>query len=268
MPRQPLLRPPDSVATGRMAASQSPVGLLHPDLDEPLADFQRLNSVEARAAFADRWILRSARRLEEVWPMLYELLRIVRDGELFSKAGYLEQGRTYPDFKAYFEDVVKQPFTRWGELEATYHFVERYAPELRLQPYSIANDGRISAAARATVDDPRRLDPGRPSSSDWVSPGDGKIRGPRIYSQKDRASRNQVSVRTQQTLDRLARSRPDLLQRVIAGDIGATEAERLLTGRPRRIRVPVEPTAAARMLREHFSADELSELVSLLAEVS
>src|SRR5262245_38833110 len=109
MPRQSVHRAPDTVATGRMAASQSPVGLLHPDLDEPLADFQRLNTVEARAAFADRWLVRSARRLEEVWPMLYELLRIIRDGELYAQPGYLEQGRTYPDFKAYFEDVVKQP---------------------------------------------------------------------------------------------------------------------------------------------------------------
>jgi hypothetical protein len=67
--------------------------------------------------------------------------------------------------------------------------------------------------------------------------------------QSDRAARNGVSRRTQIKLDRLARERPDLLQRVKAGELRCHRAC-IQAGRPHALpRIAQEPRSTPRTAR-------------------
>jgi hypothetical protein len=115
---------------GAGEAARTPYTLLRPDVTEVLETFGRLKTDEARAAFADKWISLLARRLDDSWPALYELLRIVRDRGLYRDAGALGRGKSYGSFADYFADTLGEPFDTWAELEQTHHFVRDIKPEL------------------------------------------------------------------------------------------------------------------------------------------
>src|SRR5690242_3775325 len=106
-------------------------------VEEALRDFRSLNNRGARAAFADHWIGSWARDFGDAWPMLYELLKIVEDDELYRDPRRVGPGAagtelgdksSYDSFAAYFEDRVGQPFQTWAELESTYSYAKQYAP--------------------------------------------------------------------------------------------------------------------------------------------
>lgn len=102
-----------------------------------------------------------------------------------------------------------------------------------------------------------------------VLPGDGSVHPGNArqfagHTQGDRAGRNGVGERTQRKLDRLARDFPDLLSKVQSGELTATAADRLASGKPKHISVLVEPASAAETIRRHFSTEQVAELVRLL----
>jgi hypothetical protein len=115
-----------------------------------LTEFKNLNTREARAAFADHWIGIWARDFDESWTVIYELLKIIEEDELYKDPrrvgpqapGFPQethgQHSSYPDFAAYFTDRVKQPLNTWAELERTYRYAQRYAPEIFSLPYAEA----------------------------------------------------------------------------------------------------------------------------------
>ena len=119
---------PDSDSHGRHAAIGVP-GLRRHELDDTRSEFERLNTESARAAFADKWLSLNARALEVTWPMVYELLRVVRDRELYLKPA-IDRKVTYDSFEAYFEATFGRGFQTWIDLEHTYAFAKDYAPQL------------------------------------------------------------------------------------------------------------------------------------------
>lgn len=138
--RLPLLHRPtrqDTCADGRWKA----IGKAWFDeLNDAIREFHKLGTSEARAAFADSWIGIWARDFDRAWPMVYELLRLIDEQKLYSDprrvgpsapGGKQHHGeRIYETFADYFTDRVGQPFRRWAELERTYRYAKRYAPEL------------------------------------------------------------------------------------------------------------------------------------------
>src|SRR5262249_963215 len=133
----PFKEVPKDAMRGRSKAWSSSTGLLNKPLEQAMSDFRALTSEDARAAYADKWISLTAVRLEEAWPMLYELLRIVKERELWKREASLEGQKTYLDFASYFEARTGKPFAVWGELETTYTFVATYRPELLQQLYQV-----------------------------------------------------------------------------------------------------------------------------------
>jgi hypothetical protein len=148
---------------GRAKAWGSNSGLLARPVEQALTDFRSMRSDEARAAFADKWISLIAARLEETWPALYELLRIVKERELYKLEASLEGQATYSDFASYFEGRTGKPFVVWCELEATYTFVAAYRPELLQQLYDVATKARNEAIQ------PLHAGPGAPEGNQNAS---------------------------------------------------------------------------------------------------
>jgi hypothetical protein len=131
--------------------------VLAPDrVQAALAEFKRLNTREARAAFADYWIGIWAQDFDYAWPMLYELLRIVEEDELYADPQRVGPGapgdasahgdtQSYPTFADYFTDRVGRRFEHWAELERAYRYAQTYAPGL----FDSALSDALSAAERA-----------------------------------------------------------------------------------------------------------------------
>ena len=64
-------------------------------------------------------------------------------------------------------------------------------------------------------------------------------------------------------LARLKRDDPDMAQQVVNGELSANAAARIKGWRKPRILV-TSPTSVAHRLREHFTADELADLIKEL----
>jgi hypothetical protein len=71
----------------------------------------------------------------------------------------------------------------------------------------------------------------------------------------------------QAALRRLRRQRPDLLKRVIAGELSAHGAMIVAGFRKRSLTIPSEPGKAARALRNHFRGPDLAALIEELQRV-
>ncbi|NES71108.1 MAG: hypothetical protein F6K24_40845, partial [Okeania sp. SIO2D1] len=82
-------------------------GLTH---TEVLTDFHTLKSNDARAAFARTWLAKSSEALNETWSVIYELLKLVEEGELYKKESSLNNSKIYNSFQEYFQDTLKHPF--------------------------------------------------------------------------------------------------------------------------------------------------------------
>jgi hypothetical protein len=118
----------------KRSAGKAVHGLTH---TEVLADFHKLNSDDARAAFARTWLAKSSEALNETWSVLYELLKIVEEGELYKKQSSLSNSKIYNSFQEFFEDTLKRSFEEWARLEADYQYVSKYCPELLDFSYSV-----------------------------------------------------------------------------------------------------------------------------------
>lgn len=111
----------------KRSAGKAVHGLTH---TEVLADFHKLSSDDARAAFARTWLVKSSEALNETWSVVYELLKLIEERELYKKQSSLTNSKTYSTFEEFFEDTLKRSFEEWSRLEADYHYVSKYCPEL------------------------------------------------------------------------------------------------------------------------------------------
>lgn len=64
---------------------------------------------------------------------------------------------------------------------------------------------------------------------------------------------------------RLRKSRPDLHAKILAGEMTANAAMIEAGFREKRIAIPLHPERAARIIRRHFSGEQVRQLVELLA---
>lgn len=117
----------------KRAAGNAVHGLTH---TEVLADFYKLQSDDARAAFARTWLAKSSEALNETWSVIYELLKVVEQKELYKQESSLSNSTIYNTFQDFFEDTLKRPFEEWARLEADYKYVSQYLPELFKVSYS------------------------------------------------------------------------------------------------------------------------------------
>lgn len=210
--RLPLHRPArqDTGADGRWKA----IGKAWFDeLNDAIREFHKLGTAEARAAFADSWIGIWARDFDRAWPMLYELLRLIDEQKLYSDprrvgpdapGGKQHHGeRIYETFADYFTDRVSQPFRRWAELERTYRYAKRYAPEL----FELALSDAAARAQQIDARDRANLRPrGRPGIVDTEK---------NDINNSDRPTGTSAAA----ALRRLRKDRSDIHARVLAGEL-------------------------------------------------
>lgn len=244
---------------------------------EALRDFRQLNSRDARAAFADHWIGLWARDFDEAWPMVYELLQIVEQEKLYADprrvgpdaAGGSETHgdvSAYASFAEYFEDRVKRSFETWSELEGTYHYAQRYAPDLLTKAFNLARTAKeratqgAKALARAIKNDGLVInnESGLPRNDDPEN----------LYKVKITDDGALGGNRAVYLTRRIARDHPDVLDRMASGEFPSVRAAAIEAGiapRTQTIRVD-DPESAARTIRAHMSADTRHALARLLMD--
>lgn len=244
-------------------------------VSEALREFRSLNSREARAAFADHWIGLWASEFDDAWPMLYELLHIVEEEKLYADprrvgpgapGGSETHGETesYSDFAAYFEDRVKRPFETWSEMEGTYHYAQKYAPDLLKKAFAIARNAK------------ERVTQGAQALAQAIKGGLTINEGAGPLTQDDKANLDivQVSVdggggnRAEYLMRRIARDRPDILDRACAGEFPSARAAAVEAGfvpRTQTIRMD-DAESAARTIRKHMPPDTRRALARLLID--
>lgn len=239
----------------RFAARRRPVGV-----EEALKDFHSLNNRGARAAFADHWIGLWARDFGDAWPMLYELLKIVDEDQLYRDprrvgpaAAGTEHGdkSMYDSFAAYFEDRVGQPFRTWAELESTYSYAKQHAPDL----FEARYDKAQAVSARVVALDGKRIN----AATDH---------DPRPSPDVIRTNGAQGGTGADYLTRRIVRDHPAIAARMKAGEFTSVRAAALEAGivaRTVSVR-PTDPTQVARSLRKHMSPEQLTQLRSLLDE--
>ena len=115
---------------------------------------------------------------------------------------------------------ASRPFADFIALEKTYNFAAQFAPDLLQQSLEQADTARHVYEASAEV---KR---GAPvGNQNAAKDKENKPEICRIESaQSARAESNGISDRTQRKLDRLAKDRPDLLERVQAGGLSVHRA--------------------------------------------
>lgn len=82
---------------------------------------------------------------------------------------------------------------------------------------------------------------------------------------RDRSNEPQAGTSVGYAVRRLGRERPDLLAKVEAGECTAHNAMVMAGFLPRTITIPIEATAASRLILKHFHGDDLLELIRVLA---
>jgi hypothetical protein len=185
-------------------------GVGDPVMTEVFNEFNRCPP-KGQVAFARTWVKKIAESLEETWPLLYEMLKVIEESEIYKKAfevGNSKNAVSYETFANYFESVVKRPFAEWSELENTYHYVTRYAPELFTKPYAEAESIRLRAQAHAEEAEPL---------AEHGEIGRGRDRGDHITS-KGRGTAAEYLTR------RIARDRPDILAAMKRGEYPSVRA--------------------------------------------
>ena len=123
------------------------------DFEKVTREFSQLNSREAQAVFADRWLAVASSQFNHTWPMIYQMLQLVEAEQLYKEPRKLsgvagpgsppEFPKGFDSFQEYFEARVKQPFATWAELEHTHRYVHKYAPDLIEKAWPEARDAAL-----------------------------------------------------------------------------------------------------------------------------
>jgi len=266
MARQRSRQPPASATDGRLkAASALSRTIMHPDVTGVIDDYKRLGTEEARMAFADHFLGRTAGVMDEIWPVFYELLKRIEDGQLYQEPGYLGGDRTFDTFKEYFEYRVGRPFETFAQMEDTYRYARDYAPELFKEVFTDAVKKMAERVQQDATALARALKDGL-----TINSGEGPL------SQDERANLDNIQIsvnggggtRAEYLMRRVARDRPDILDRAAAGEFRSVRAAALEAGiapRTQSIRMD-DPESAARTIRKHMDPDTRRALARLLMD--
>src|SRR5262249_27371209 len=145
-----------------------------------------------------------------------QALRWVEEEKLYLKPELFD-GQSFPDFKSFFEARFKKPFVLWYELEQTFRFVSKYAPELIDKTFG---EARAEAAKRAqeiakaskATQQPAHRPRKQQQATDLVE-----------LANQETSHTNNIGVasseRAKEAERRLRKDRKDLHDRVLAGEL-------------------------------------------------
>jgi hypothetical protein len=227
---------------------------LSENLDDMLRAYKRLNSREARVGFVDAWLNTSASYFNDAWPIIYELLKIVQENELYKDPRRLGKGvhdkPSFESFQEYFEARLKQPFATWFELERTYHYVQNCAPELIKKTFVEAQDARAAHNQELDAATPDLKEAHRPKKSDAI--------------------KNDITVKQRGTSDeyaiaKLRKDRPDIHARLLTGELSPHAG--MIEAGFRKKRPSRKLTLVARLLKLWAKATD-DERAEFLAEIN
>ena len=174
-------------------------------------EYQKLNTREARVSFTDTWLKVWANSFQETWPMIYKVLEWIEAEKLYQDSTAMDSTEIFPDFKSYFEARLKKPFTLWMELEQTHHYVTNFAPELIEKTFTEAQAALAAKMQQADAADQANLRPAGPHID------------PALYTEQSdiQVAKAPTGTSIAAALRRLRKDRPDIHQRVLAGEITA-----------------------------------------------
>lgn len=129
-PTQQTIKPQSAIYGRGEAASTYPGWELPANISYVLNQFQALNTDEARAAFADKWIGLCTQSLDAACTVCYRLMSIIKEKEMYRIPHWMEGNKTFDSFKDYFEHRFQKPLKAWSELESTHQFAAEACPEL------------------------------------------------------------------------------------------------------------------------------------------
>lgn len=234
----------------------------NPKIDHAIWEFRKLTSDEARSAFVDKWTRIAVDDMNTNWVMLYESLKAIKESRIYENASLMEDHKARSSFEEYWTEVVRKPFATWVDLELTYRTVHDIDPDLLGQLTYGAATAHVQAWAERGL-----LEPPLPKVGEI---GNGRP-APAYHADDGRESRSTNSTSTRgQTLSylsrRIARDRPDILERMKSGGFPSVRASALEAGivEP-SFQCPNDPLKASRRLLRHFTGDVL---VSLLTELA
>jgi len=245
-------------AEGRLAAAGVlSRTILRPEVRRVIEDYQRLNSEEARAHYADHFLGRTAHVMDEIWPTFYELLKRVEDGELYRKPGYLGGNKVFDSFKDYWEYRVGQPFETWAQMESTYHYAQRYAPELFGETYGKARQ----------VQEAEQRDKAEKDASQQGRRTDLLDNIQEVAPAPTGTGRTTALRRLRKEADKGNEEAASLRSKVLAGEMSPHAAMVEAGFRPKTISIPIgRPERVAAYLRKHMPREALARLVELLTK--
>lgn len=163
---------------------------------------------------------------------LKQMLHLLREHHGYKQL-YDRRGRAFPSYPAFC--VEPEP---WGLGEDPAHIEALLAH-------------RTTAQERAQQALPL-AHPGTPTANERAAKG-------------DRSTFSRGSTSADYLTARIARDRPDILGRMQAGEFRSVKAAAREAGLlPPQVTLPVVPRRAARLIRKHFSAQEVDELIALL----
>lgn len=130
---------PHHPGEGWQRANEQRIGILgFGHNNQELDDYFSLNTPEAKARFVDRLLARFSIEFDWSWPVLYQMLSLAKEQEIWKKPELLESKKEYASFEDYFTAIIKRPFETFVELEKTYQFVTKVKPHLIEAPYEVA----------------------------------------------------------------------------------------------------------------------------------
>jgi hypothetical protein len=124
---------------GYAAASELRGEFVH-NQEDIIERWNQLKTPEAMAVFAERWVSLTASQFERTWPVLYQMLKFIKDHKLYEDATKMSDRKTYESFQGYFEAKVRQQFSVWSDMEVDYHFARDQYPELLAKVFSDAHE--------------------------------------------------------------------------------------------------------------------------------
>ncbi|NEO97876.1 MAG: hypothetical protein F6K58_04040 [Symploca sp. SIO2E9] len=118
--------------------------------------FQSLNTDEAKAAFADKWIGLCTKSLDTALIVCYSLLSLVKDNQMYQVSHWMEGHKTYTSFKHYFEERFQPLVEKWLQMESVHKFVLENSPQilegmLRAQNSELSKNGSVDAVVGQEV---------------------------------------------------------------------------------------------------------------------
>lgn len=126
-PTHPSTKQHSTAYGNREAASMYPGWESSANISYVFDRYQLLNTDEARAAFADKWIGLCVQSIDRALVVCYKLLDLVQTKKMYKIPHWMEENRTHINFEDYFEYRFQKLLSTWLNLELNYQFVTKFS---------------------------------------------------------------------------------------------------------------------------------------------